>query len=262
MIPKRIHYCWFGGNPLPPLAEKCVASWRKKCPGYEIIRWDEDTYDLSAAPLYVRQAYERGKWAFVTDYVRLQVVYENGGIYLDTDVELKKNLDPLLDDRAYFGFEDGKYVNTGLGFGVEKGHPILREMMEDYRDIPFLLPDSTLDQTPCPQRNTEAFLRHGLKQDDSMQVLDDGVRILPSRYLSPIDNRTRKMRMTGDTISVHHAAASWQEESLNKRWRQLQDMHRREDAYYKITHIPNRAAMRLLGEEKYRRLKSMLKKKK
>ena len=259
MIPKKIHYCWFGGNPLPVLAEQCLASWRKLCPDFEIVRWDESNYDLSAAPLYVRQAYELKKWAFVTDYVRLDLVHAHGGVYMDTDVELIGPLEPLLDNRAYFGFEDGKNINTGLGFGAEAGHPILREMMDDYRDIAFVLPDGSLDQTPCPQRNTEAFLRHGLRQDDSMQLLGGGIRILPSRFLCPVDNRTRKMRKSKDTISVHHYSASWQDEELNRRWRRLQDSHRREDALYDLLHVPNRLASRILGKDAYGRLKTALK---
>lgn len=107
-IPKVIHYCWFGHDPKPKLAEKCIKSWKKKCPDYKIIEWNEENFDISACPLYVRQAYEAKKWAFVTDYVRLKVVYEHGGIYLDTDVELKKNLDFLLNHKAYFGFEEGR----------------------------------------------------------------------------------------------------------------------------------------------------------
>lgn len=244
---------------MPPLAEKCLASWRKYCPGFKIVRWDESNYDLSAAPLYVRQAYELKKWAFVTDYVRLDLVREHGGIYLDTDVELIRPLEPLLDNRAYFGFEDGKYVNTGLGFGAEAGHPILRDMMDDYRDIVFIRPDGSLDQTPCPQRNTGAFLRHGLKQDDSAQLLDGDVRILPSRFLCPVDNRTRKMRKSKDTISIHHYSASWQDAELNKKWRRLQDSHRREDALYDLLHVPNRLAIRILGIEAYGKLKTVLK---
>ena len=237
-----------------------MASWRKYCPDYEIVRWDENGFDLAAAPLYVRQAYENKKWAFVTDYVRLQVVFEHGGIYLDTDVELRKTLDPLLGNRAYFGFEDGKNVSTGLGFGAEEQHPLLRELMEDYEGVSFVLPDGTFDMTPCPQRNTSVFLHHGLRQDDSMQLLENGVKILPSRFLCPIDNRTRKMRKTRDMISVHHYSASWQDEALSMRWRKLQDMHRREDRLYTFRLAPRRVARSILGEEKYKKLKSFLKK--
>ena len=125
MIPKIIHYCWFGYGPKPKLAEKCIRSWKKYCPDYQIIEWNENNFDISACPLYVRQAYEARKWAFVTDYVRLKVIYENGGIYMDTDVELKKNLDNLLPYNAYFGFENYWVIATGLGFGALRDFPYL-----------------------------------------------------------------------------------------------------------------------------------------
>ena len=105
MIPKKIHYCWFGGNPLPPLAEKCIASWKKYCPDYEVIRWDESNYDCNKHP-YMREAYNKKKFAFVADYARMDIIYNHGGIYLDTDVELLKNLDFLLANSFYIGFDD------------------------------------------------------------------------------------------------------------------------------------------------------------
>lgn len=209
MIPKVIHYCWFGRNPKPKQMEKCIKSWKKHCPDYEIREWNEDNFDISTAPLYVRQAYEAKKWAFVTDYVRLQVVFENGGIYLDTDVELKKNLDFLLAHRAYFGFETNRNINTGLGFGAEKGTDILRELMDSYGEIPFVYPDGSFDLTPCPFRDTEVFLRHGLRQDDTLQLLDGDILILPSVCLCPISWETRIRRRSRETVSIHWYGASW-----------------------------------------------------
>lgn len=253
MIPKKIHYCWFGGNPKPKLAKKCFRSWKKYCPGYEIIEWNEGNYDLSAAPLYVRQAYEAKKWAFVTDYVRLQAVYEQGGIYLDTDVELRNSLDPLLINRAYFGFEDGMYVNTGVGFGAEQGHPILWEMMEDYRDIPFICEDGSFDLTPCPNRNTEAFLRNGLQQDNSMQMLEGDVRILPSDYLNPKQWKTGEILITKNTISIHHFGASWYTPEMR---RKLKEKQMKEW----LRHLPSMVGWRILGRERYERLRSKLRK--
>ena len=132
---------------------------------YIIFEWNESNYDINSAPLYVQQAYQKGKWAFVSDYVRFQVVYENGGIYLDTDVELIKKPDNLLKCRAYFGFEGIDYINSGLGFGSEKENPILLELMQDYENISFVLEDGSLDVTPCPVRNTNVFVRFGLKTD-------------------------------------------------------------------------------------------------
>lgn len=218
MIPKKIHYCWFGGNPKSKLAEKCIQSWKDFCPDYEIIEWNESNYDLSAAPLYVRQAYEAKKWAFVTDYVRLQVVYEQGGIYMDVDVELEKPLDLLLSHSAYFGFENGTYINTGEGFGAEQGTPILLEMMEDYAKISFLLEDGSYDLMPCPQRNTAVFLRHGLNQDDSMQVLPGDILILPTIYLCPIDSVMKIRTNSPKTISTHWYDASWRPDRTWAKW--------------------------------------------
>ncbi len=120
MIPKTIHYCWFGRNPKPKLAEKCIRSWKRRCPDYEIIEWNEDNYDISSAPLFVRQAYEKKKWGFVPDYIRLDLINRFGGIYLDTDVEVLKRLDCFLENKSFFGLENNKYVALGLGFGAEK----------------------------------------------------------------------------------------------------------------------------------------------
>lgn len=254
-IPQIIHYCWFGGNPLPKLAKKCIKSWKRYAKGYQIIEWNESNYDLASAPLYVRQAYEAKKWAFVTDYIRLQVVYEQGGIYMDTDVELKKSLDPLREYSAYFGFESGKYINTGLGFGAEKGAPILKELMDDYADIPFVLEDGSFDLTPCPKRNTEVFLRYGLKQDDSRQVLSDNVLILPTICLCPYDYHLKPIGNLGEAYSIHWFSASWYDEKMRKEL----DTWRKAERRDRLIHAPNRALIRLLGQEKYDKLKRLLK---
>jgi hypothetical protein len=209
MIPKTIHYCWFGGKPLSGLAKKCIRSWKKHCPTYDIRQWNESNFDLGTAPLYVRQAYEAGKWAFVSDYVRLQIVYEQGGIYMDTDVELLRSLDGFLEDRAYFGFESEAFVNTGHGFGAEKGTPILREMMDVYRDLSYLLPDGSVDQTPCPERNTAVLVANGLIPNGSEQMLPGGIHIYPKDVFCPKDPVTREMFRTERTVSVHHFNASW-----------------------------------------------------
>ena len=256
MIPKIIHYCWFGGAPLPKTAKRYIKNWKKYCKGYKIIEWNEKNYDLTSAPLYVRQAYKAKKWAFVTDYVRLQVVYEHGGIYLDTDVQLIKPPDSLLDHTAFFGFEDGHYVNTGLGFGAVKGCAILHEMMLDYADIPFIKDDGSFDTVTCPIRNTQILLRHGLKQDDSSQTLDEDILILPSTYLCPYNAH---MQLTGDlnkAYSIHWFSASWispDDQKARNAW--LQDMRR---DY--LRHAPNRFLIRLLGNDRYSKLKQIFKK--
>ncbi len=255
MIPKTIHYCWFGRNPKPKLAKRCINSWKKYCPDYRIVEWDENNFDISSCPLYVRQAYEAEKWAFVTDYVRLKVVHDFGGIYLDTDVELLKNLDFLLANKAFFGFEEGRSVATGLGFGAEKGTPLLQSLMDEYNDIPFILPDGSFDKTTCPVRNTNVFLKHGLVQNDRMQFLDDGIRILPKEYLSPRDYFTEENHITPNTVSIHWFAASWK----TKQEKNLKKQLKKEKTYDMVMHFPNYIAKRILGEEKYYHLKSVIK---
>ncbi len=264
MIPKKIHYCWFGGNKKPKLFEKCYKSWKKHCSDYEIIEWNEDNFDLSDCPLYVQQAYEAKKWAFVTDYVRLKVVYDNGGIYLDTDVELKKKLDFLLNNKAFFGFEGGKYINTGLGFGAEKGADILLEIMRDYDDIPFVKEDGSFDTLSCPRRNTEIFIRHGLKQNDSMQHVDGDILILPTVYLCPISFETGKRKFSFKTVSVHWFSASWYDgKNVREKIKKQQEQYNRQikaEKIDRIKHLPNLLLIKILGNQRYNALKNKIKK--
>ena len=131
MIPKKIHYCWFGGNSLSSEVRECIASWRQFCPDYEIIEWNEKNFDVDCIR-YTADAYRDRRWAYVTDYARLKIVYEQGGIYLDTDVELLRPLDPLLENKVYFGMQRAGEVATGLGFGAEAGAELLRRLMAGY----------------------------------------------------------------------------------------------------------------------------------
>lgn len=213
-IPKIIHYCWFGKNKMPKLAKKCIKSWEKYCPDYEIICWNEENFDFNDNQ-YVKEAYEAGKWAFVSDYVRLKVVYEYGGIYLDTDVELIKPIEPLLEYKGFMGFEKSGRVATGLGFGAEKGNEIVGKMLEDYNDIFFVKPDGSLDLTPCPDRNSKSLKELGMNLENKDQIFN-GVRFLPDEYLSPMDYYTGKKHITKKTYSIHHYAASWTS-SVSKR---------------------------------------------
>ena len=253
MIPKVIHYCWFGGNPLPAISKKCIRSWKKFCPGYEIIEWNEKNYSMEKAPLYVQQAYQAQKWAFVTDYVRLQIIYEQGGIYLDTDVELIKSLESFRQYKAYFGFENGKSINTGLGFGAEKGCSIIKEMMDDYQHIPFVKEDGTFDTMTCPKRNTEIFLKNNLRQDDSKQILADAILIFPTEYFSPKDWQTGELNVTENTHSIHHCSASWYTPEMKKKLKKI-----RSEEW--MRHLPSNIGTRLLGKETYFKLREKLKK--
>ena len=254
MIPKIIHYCWFGGNPLPPLAQKCIKSWKKYCPDYEIVRWDESNFDIANAPLYVKQACTVGKWAFVSDYARLIIVYQHGGIYLDTDVELLKNLDPLLINESYFGREDDIYVNTGLGFGAEKGTRILKELAEDYQDIPFVRDDGSFDMLACPIRNHRVFEKYGLKMGNGYQILSNGTAIYPIEYFNPKNTKTNLVKITCNTYSIHDYSASWyDEETLKSR-----EKWRRKNRIQEYKRIPYKILRKLLGDKLYSRVRTIV----
>ena len=207
MIPKIIHYCWFGRNPKPKLAQKCIRSWKKFCPDYQIIEWNEDNYDLDEAPLYVRQAYEAKKWAFVTDYVRLQVVYEHGGIYMDTDVELLRPLDGFAQHDAVTGFETPDTVMTGF-LACEKGHALFRELLATYDGAAFLRPDGTQDMTPNVERLTALCRKHGLRTDNTLQTVQ-GLTIYPREYFSPGEYDSPRCDITENTCAIHHFEGSW-----------------------------------------------------
>ena len=206
-IPKVIHYCWFGRGAMPKLAKKCIKSWKKFCPDYEIICHNEDNFDLHENK-YVREAYEAKKWAFVSDYARLKIIYDNGGIYLDTDVEIIRPVDELLSHEAFMGFDEKGIVATGLGFGAQKGNEIIAELLHDYDEIPFVLPDGSFDLTPCPDRNTKTLEKLGMDMKNCDQTFC-GVRFLPREYLCPMDYYTGKKTITEKTLSIHHYCATW-----------------------------------------------------
>ncbi len=205
MIPKVIHYCWFGRNKKSKSVLKCIESWKKFCPDYMVIEWNEDNFDIDCIP-FVRQAYDAKKWAFVTDYARLKIIYENGGIYLDTDVEIIKSPDDLLELEAFAGFEGTEHIATGLGFGAQKGQKMIYELMVDYHGRDFSADDCK--NLICPVINTEVFLKHGLRPDGTMQLVN-GVTVFPKEYFNPKDNQTYELNITEKTYSVHHYDASW-----------------------------------------------------
>ena len=208
MIHKIIHYCWFGGTPLPKLAQKCINSWKKCCPDYEIIEWNESNFDLNCCD-YVKEAFQAKKWAFISDYARLKIVYEEGGIYLDTDVELIKNLDPFLNDRCFLGEETSGYINTGLGFGAEKNNEIIEEMLKIYEKKHFKLANGNYDMTPCPKTNTEPLIKYGYIFTGKEIWKRENVVVYPPEYFCPINYMTGEKNITINTYSIHLYNASW-----------------------------------------------------
>ena len=215
MIPKIIHYCWFGGNPLPPLALKCIESWKKYLPDYEIIEWNENNFDVNKVN-YTKEAYEAKKWAFVSDYARFKILYEHGGVYFDTDVEIVKDMSHILERGAFMGSEtdpDSDHNRTlevapGLGLAVEPGHELYKEILEDYEKSHFLKSDGTLDLTTIVHRTTRILELHDLQQKNCIQNIC-GINIYPKEYFNPIEMQSGKLVITDKTVSIHHYMASW-----------------------------------------------------
>lgn len=214
-IPKKIHYCWFGKQDIPQQYLEYLQSWERFCPDYEIIRWDESNYDYDKVS-YTSQAYRAGKWAFVSDYARLDIIYTYGGIYLDVDVEVVRNLDPLLKNQMFCGFEKGNLINTGLGFGAEKGFEPLRNMREMYKNVLFINSDGTLNLTPCTKFQTDFLESRGLKRNGKQQLIDE-IMVYPRTVLAPYDFFQVSNQFSDMTFTAHHYAATWFGRKNNKR---------------------------------------------
>lgn len=214
MIPKTIHYCWFGRNPLPESALKCIASWRKYLPDYEIIEWNEDNFDVNAIP-YTAQAYAAGKYAFVSDYARFKILYDHGGLYFDTDVEVIRPFDEIIASGPFMGFEiDADGVNLkgavapGLGLGVNPGLGLYQEILTAYKDFNFINKDGSLNQKTIVMYVTEILVKNGLKPCKGIQKIA-GVSIYPAEYFNPLDDATGKLNITPNTHSIHWFAKTW-----------------------------------------------------
>lgn len=252
-IPKIIHYCWFGGKPKNALAEKCIQSWKKFCPDYELVEWNESNFDITAAPLYVRQAYEAGRWAFVTDYVRLVGLTRMGGIYMDTDVEVIKPLDPYLHHKGFAGFEAPDRVQTGL-LACEKGHPLFLEFMAHYDNVAFIKEDGTQDITTNVEVLTALCKKHGLRLDGTYQELE-GFTVYPKDVFCPVEYETMKLKKTRRTVVIHWFSGSWHtQEELD-----ALEAEKRRQREERNSNLRVKIGTTLLGEKGYEKIKSLLK---
>lgn len=205
MIPKKIHYCWFGGAEKSSLIKKCITSWKKICSDYEIIEWNESNFNINICP-YVKGAYQHKKWAFVSDYARFHVLNEYGGVYLDTDVELLKPLDSLVEQGAFAGFASNSIVATGLVLACEKGNWLCKEVLKSYESQEFL--DDDPDKIVAIGRRVTAILvQHGLVLNGEEQNID-GITVYPSYYFNPT-NGDMRVKVDERAYSVHHYAATW-----------------------------------------------------
>lgn len=206
-IPKKIHYCWFGGNKLPEEMKRYIAGWRQLCPDYEIIEWNEENFDLNSCE-YVKEAYSVKKWAFVSDYARFKILYEYGGVYFDTDVELLKNLDNLLRDGPFLGMEYGSQIAPGLGMAAYPKMKYCEDMLELYDNIHFINENGTINLKTICQYTTEYFMQRGFMDKEIIQKIDDIV-IYPKEYFNPCDLDTGKIIVSENTVSIHHYAGTW-----------------------------------------------------
>ncbi len=213
MIPKVIHYCWFGRNPLPSLAVKCIHSWKTFFPDYEIKEWNEDNFDVNIIP-YTEEAYQAKKYAFVSDYARFWILYHYGGIYFDTDVEVIRSMDDIISRGPFMGCEKDASdtsvasVAPGLGLGVNPGLGLYKEILDMYEDLHFLLGNGSFNLKTVVDYTTEFLCKHGLRSTNEIQECA-GIWIYPKEYFCPIDYETNKRIETINTRTVHHYAASW-----------------------------------------------------
>lgn len=202
-IPKVIHYCWFGKGEKPPIVRDCIDSWKKTCPEWKIVEWNESNFDVNYYG-YTKEAYSQKKWAFVSDVARLVILSENGGVYLDTDVELKKPIqDEWLQYKSFLFFEFESRINTGLGFGCKKGSECIKYLADDYLNRKFIKNNGSLNQQACTYYNTNALERYfaSLKLNDKFQVIDGNAFLSTGMY---------------NQIACHHYASSWTDSPKNK----------------------------------------------
>ncbi len=243
-IPKVIHYCWFGKGKKSELAEKCISSWKKYCKDYEIKEWNEEKFDINSNE-YVRQAYESKKYAFVTDYVRLYAIYTEGGIYMDTDVEVLKPLDEFLKHKAFSSFENNNMIPTGIMAG-EKGNAWIKDLLDEYTNLKFIDENGNIDVTTNVVRITNLTkAKYDLKLESSFQELKNGlVTIYPFDYFCPKDWETGKINLTENSHTIHHFSGSWHDEELKKKVKKYRkklnkyiDKYGKEDGKKKLNEV-------------------------
>lgn len=224
MIPKKIHYCWFGKNEMPQSLIECIMSWKQNCPDFEIIEWNEDNYDVNRHK-YTKEAYDQKRYGFVSDIARLDILYENGGIYLDTDVSLIKNLNPLLYQKAFIATEKWGNINSGGGCGFIKGHPMLKKILNFRDSYNFVFPDGTLNLETNGFYETQVFLKSGYLPNNMTQYIED-VTVYPSYVFHPYDYMSCQTLINESTFGIHHFSGGWMDETDQRNRLETQKTYR------------------------------------
>lgn len=213
MVPKVIHYCWFGGNKLPDEATCYINSWKKYCPEYEIVEWNETNFDINICD-YVREAYCKKKWAFVSDYARFWIIYNYGGIYFDTDVEMIRPIDDIVKRGGFMAIEDdGRFnIAPGLGIAAEKHNKMYKRILDYYSAIHFVGDNGELNEMPVGEHITQLFLSRGYEKINRVQKIED-ITIYPTDYFCPQNVLSKQLSITKNTRTIHHYTASWMSET-------------------------------------------------
>lgn len=208
-IPKVIHYTWFGGEEKRMLQRRCIESWHRFCPDFEIREWNERNYDVHKNQ-YVAEAYDCKKWAYVSDYARMDVLYQCGGIYLDTDVELFQGLNPLLGTEAFLCFGEWPVPNSGAGTGCVKGNKLMKELMETREDVPFIQNDGEGDTRTNSNYEMKVMMNHGFRMDFTFQLMD-GIALYPPDVIAPASLIGENAFVTEQTLGIHHCLNTWRD---------------------------------------------------
>lgn len=255
MIPKIIHYCWFGQGEMPRLMKKCLKSWKKFCPDWKIVRWDEDSFDVNST-LWTKQAYETKKYAFVADYVRLKALYEMGGVYLDTDVELVKPLDAFVTHEAFIGFENTRHIASCL-IGACPQHPVVQEWLRWYQDRDFVQ-DGTETDEPNVVHMTDTLIHRGLEVNNVFQTVD-GMAVYPQTWFCPQNIEGENRELSANTVAIHYFDSSWRTENGRRAMKRAK-FH--STKFYKtlewLRYLPNRIVRGIFGDDAIDALKKKL----
>lgn len=252
MIPKIIHYCWFGRGKMPKIAKKCIRSWKRLCPDYQIIEWNEENFNIESI-VWTKQAYQAKKYAFVADYVRLYVLKNYGGVYLDIDQELIKPVDPFMEHRGFGGFMCPNAITMGV-IGFEKEHPVVNRLFDYYKGKSYVV-NGEQQLLPNTDWSTDILIENGLVLNNKYQVLPHDFHIFPQTYFCPTSCISTEDCSSKDTVSLHHWAMTWRTKE------EIRKMRKAKFRYIvdRIRYFPQRSLRKILGDEMIESIKKRIK---